>query len=280
MVETNEILNVLVVRDDRSIVQELESKLPFNYRILAAQNVAEAKERLSKSAYQILVCYESLSDQPVVDLLAESRMTFPHIVRILVSQKTDAVDVINAIDKASIFKYLIDPEFTELENALGDAAEYYFLKTEGLYTDSVTQLKTSDVILDMLEMELHRSQRYDGDFSAMLLQVVASESSDGGPPIQTDPVLLKEIADIVQAELRTSDVAGRLNDNSCLVLLNNANRQGMGIFSDRLLKKVERLKSEYENETISFDVKLSIYSLNGERDITTEDIIEKLQAQT
>ena len=280
MVETNEILNVLVVRDDRSIVQELESNLPFNYRILAAQNVAEARERLSKNTYQILVCYESLPDQSGVELLAESRKRFPHVVRILVSKKTDADDVIKAIDKASIFKYLVDPEIADLGNALGDAADYYLLKTEGLYTDSVTQLKTSDVILDMLEMELHRSQRYDGDFSAMLLQVVAPESPDEEAPNQTDPVLLKEIADILQVELRTSDVAGRLNDNSCLVLLNNANRQGIHIFSDRLLKKIERLKNEYKNQTISFDVKISIYSLNGEKDITTEDIIEKLQTQS
>ncbi len=278
MVEANEILNVLVVCDDRSVVQALETKLPFNFRIQAAQNVADAKDRLSKNAYQILICYDALPGETGISLLADARSKFPHVVRILISNSSDAQVIIQAIDKASIFKYLVDPELEDLENSLEEAAQYYYSKTEGLYTDSVTLLRSNDVILDMLEMELHRSQRYDGDFSAMMLQVVSPENHEGITTSQTDPFLLKEVADILQAELRTSDVAGRLSDNSCLVLLNNANRSGVSIFSDRLLKKMEHLKNEFEKEAFKFEVKISIYSLNGEKDITTEDIIEKLQS--
>jgi len=276
MVESNEILNVLMVRDDRSIVQTLESELPFNYRILAAQNGAEAKERLTKSTYQIIICDEQLPDTTGTGFLAETRKSFPHTVRILVSSDSDADSVIKAIDKASIFKYLINPQVKDFEKALADASEYYLSKSIGMYTDSLTQLKSKEVIFDMLEMELHRSQRYDGDLSAIMLQVVSAADAESKFASETDTYLLKDVADIVQAELRTSDVAGRLNDNSCLVLLNNANRNGVTIFKKRLSKKIDQLKSEYKEDLPAFEVMISIYSLNGEKEVRTEDILEKL----
>ena len=279
MAESDTILDVLVVRDDRSIVKTLENELPFYYRILAVQNQAEAKARLESRAFHIIICYEDLHGISGTSLLADVRESYPHLVRILVSDKADAEAVIEAIDKASIFKYLIEPEINEFEIALNDARAYYQSKTDGMYMDSLTQLKSREVILDMLEMELHRSQRYDGDFSAILMQVVASDSVEGGTISPTAPHLLKEIADILQSQLRTSDVAGRLSENGFLILLSNANHGGVTIFADRLTVNIQQLQSNYSQASAPFEIKVSVYSLNGEKAISPDGVIEKLQNQ-
>src|SRR5688572_16273390 len=82
----------------------------FEYNILTANTTAEASDFLQKNPdISVILCDQRMPDKTGVEFFEEIRKDFPNPVRILITGYTDIEDVINAINRGHIFRYIRKP---------------------------------------------------------------------------------------------------------------------------------------------------------------------------
>jgi diguanylate cyclase (GGDEF)-like protein len=114
--------------------------------------------------------------------------------------------------------------------------------TAGAGTDDLTGAANRRQVLERLSDELGRARRYRRALSVALLdvdglaRVNAAVGTDGGDAV------LRAVAGAVRAELRRSDVVGRLRDDELLVVLPETEGAGARVIAERLREAVGRLR--------------------------------------
>lgn len=105
-------------------------------------------------------------------------------------------------------------------------------------TDRLTSLSNRLMLDRVLEAELHRSQRYSSTFSLILLDVDRFKfvNDTFGHPVG-DSVLV-ELAALLSARVRDSDVVGRWGGEEFLIVCRDTSADGARILADKLRAKV------------------------------------------
>lgn len=272
-------LGVLVVDDDIDILALAKHELRHTYEVYGAENVIQAMEFLKKNEIAIALCDERLAGESGSELLAEIKKHYPEIVRILISGFTDTSAIMNAINKANIFKFIIKPWGKQLKIIVDEAQQFYLSRQTNQYKDSLTSLKSENTILDSLHSEIKRSNRYHTNLSTIMISIDNPKKESALHDFLVDRLLLKKMADILAAELRESDVAGRLRDNRFLVLLTETDSAGADIFLGRLLKQIDLFEKKVNRGLLPYVIKSSKITLGDKQAIETKDVIEHLYSQ-
>lgn len=273
---TKERLEILVVDDDVDTLALVNHELKALHNIHAAENAVRAMEILKKNDIQIVLCDERLKLESGSELLAEIKQQYPEIVRILISGYTDTHAVMNAINKANVFKYIIKPWGNQLKSIIDEAHQYYLASKKNQYRDSLTSLRSENTILDSLYSELKRASRYNTSISVVLISVSNPKQDSELHAFLVDRFLLKRIADILASELRESDMAGRLSDNHFLALLTETDEKGAGIFVKRLLEKIDCFEKEVNRGLLPYVVKSASYTAKQENTPEEEAVLKHL----
>ncbi len=269
-------VGLLVVDDDVDILNLVTHELGESFDIYAVQNVVQAMDVLKKNEIAIAICDERLKGESGSELLANIKDQYPDIVRILISGFTDTNSIMNAINKANIFKYIVKPWGNQLKIILEEAQKYYLENKKNQYKDSLTSLKSEHTILDSLYVEIKRSTRYDTNLSTVLLSIANPKSDSELHAFLVDRFLLKRIADILALELRESDFAGRLKDNKFLVLLTETDQEGSGIFINRFMKRIDQFEKKVNKGLLPYKIDKALYTLKHDQSLEPEELIQLL----
>lgn len=272
-------LGVLVVDDDVDILALVNHELDDSYQIFTAENSAEAMEALKKNEIAIALCDERLAGESGSELLAEIKKHYPDVVRVLISGYTDTGAIMNAINKANVFKFIVKPWGKQLKLIIDEAKQYYLSRKKNQYKDSLTSLKSENTILDTLHSEIKRSSRYDVNLSSILVSISNPKKDSALHDFLVDRFLLRRIADILALELRESDIAGRLRDNRFLVLLTETDHDGASTFIDRLMKRIDQFEQEVNRGLLPYEISTAIHTLSGKQSIEPNDLISSLYSQ-
>ncbi|MGB5079772.1 MAG: EAL domain-containing protein, partial [Burkholderiales bacterium] len=98
---------VLLVDDSQEDIEILKRALaPDGYRIVTANSAAAGFEALAQIAFQIVISDYKMPGMTGVEFLAAVRTLYPDAVRIVVSGVGDMATVTDAVNEASVHKYL------------------------------------------------------------------------------------------------------------------------------------------------------------------------------
>ncbi len=122
---------LLIVDDERDVLDSLRHLFHRSYRVLTAENGEEALAILGSEDVHVI-----LSDQRMPGLtgdlvLAEARRRHPDAIRMLFTGYADLEAVIRAVNEGNIFRYIVKPwDSAELESIVRQAVEQYDLLAE------------------------------------------------------------------------------------------------------------------------------------------------------
>lgn len=269
-------LNILVVDDDVDILALVKQELKSSCEVFTAENIAQAMVIVKNNDIVITICDERLNGESGSELLTLIKDQYPDIVRILISGYTDTGAIMNAINKANVFKFIVKPWGKQLNSIIEEAYQYYQEKKRNQYKDSLTSLKSENTIVDTLHAELKRQYRYKTDLSVAMVSISNPKMDSALHAFLVDRFLLKKIADILAEELRDSDTAGRLRDNNFLILLTETGVKGSQIFVDRLLKKIEQFETTTNRGLLPYKIETSHYTLKEGEKTDEQDLLTRL----
>ncbi|MBL1140899.1 MAG: GGDEF domain-containing protein [Proteobacteria bacterium] len=157
----------------------------------------------------------------------------------------------------SLISALIYP----LRNAL-----LYKQAVEKAYSDPLTGLNNRAAFDKSIEQEIDLAARHGHTLSLMMLDLDRfKQINDNYGHIVGDAVL-KNFADCIMECMRRSDIAFRFGGEEFVVLLRNTQITGAQLLAERMRKKVEEMKFEYNSIKLNVSVSIGLAELKEGED--------------
>ena len=100
---------VLIVDDEPRVLDSLEALLAMEYAVVRAQRGEEALRRLTEQPVAVIISDQRMPGMLGTELLARSLTLAPDTVRILLTAFTDADALMESINAANIYHFLLKP---------------------------------------------------------------------------------------------------------------------------------------------------------------------------
>ena len=275
--DLSEKLNLLFIDPALQLPDSVHKDLETSFNLFQTDNIRQASGILSKINIQVVVCEETLTDGSGTDFMAKLKVSHPKIVRIISSSSINASAALNAVNTASIFKYLVKPWHDTIIETLKHAIDFYRTEVQNQFKDKLTGLKSTATILDILQSELKRCERYGSDLSLILIKILNPKQESDLHDFLIDRLLLQKIAEIMQFEVRGSDMGGHLTESNFLILLTETNEKGAIVFLNRFSNSVNKFDTEVNRGLLPFKLQTSQYTKkkNDKKD-TILDVLSEL----
>jgi len=124
---------ILFVDDEREVLDLLGATFPAaaGYEALAARSGEEALAILAGRGVDLLVTDQRMPGMSGIELVARARELHPELCAILLTAYTDPKDLVDAINKGEVYRYLTKPwEMADLRQTVLRALEQVHLKRE------------------------------------------------------------------------------------------------------------------------------------------------------
>jgi class 3 adenylate cyclase len=122
---------VLLVDDEPRVLDSLEALLAMEYRVLRAERGEEALRLLDGESVAAIISDQRMPAMTGTELLAKSREVSPDSSRILLTAFTDADALMQSINAANIYHFILKPwDPTELAHTVRRGVERYRLARE------------------------------------------------------------------------------------------------------------------------------------------------------
>lgn len=120
-------LKILYIDDEINNLTAFKAAFRFNYDIINAISAAEAFVLLKEHKDVVaILCDQRMPEMTGIEFFEKVRFDYPNPVRILVTGYTDLEDVVNAINRGHIFRYIKKPwAETDIISAIEEANSYY-----------------------------------------------------------------------------------------------------------------------------------------------------------
>lgn len=141
---------VLVIDDEVRSQEALRRTLEEDFLVLCASSAEEGMEIMLREAVtggvQVVLCDQRMPGTTGVQFLKEVRSRWPDAVRIILSGYTDAEDIINGVNEAGIWQYLLKPwQPEQILLTLQRAAEVWRLQQDNQRLS--LELRTAEPVL-------------------------------------------------------------------------------------------------------------------------------------
>ena len=164
---------ILVVDDELRSRESLCRVLNQEFEVLLADSAIEARKLLEEHPVSVIICDQRMPGMSGIEFLQEARERWPEVVRIVLSGYTDSEDIINGINLAGIYQYLLKPWLPEhLLSTVRNAVESQALQNHMQRLD--LELRAGTPVLRRRSQETLSRVRETFDFSRIVRAV-------GGP---------------------------------------------------------------------------------------------------
>jgi signal transduction histidine kinase len=138
---------LLVVDDERDVLDSVRDWLRISYRVITFQHGAEALEYLkSDQLADVILCDQRMPEMTGVEVLCQAKAIRPETTRLLFTAYMDIRTVIDAINEGHVFRYIAKPcDPDELSVVVRQAVEHRTLIVEK--TRLLAELKESNARL-------------------------------------------------------------------------------------------------------------------------------------
>ena len=137
---------VLLIDDEVRSQDAMRRTLDEDFTIFAASSAGEARALLERQPVSVILCDQRMPGASGVNFLKEARERWPDAVRIVISGYTDSQDIIDGINEAGIYRYILKPWSPDhLLDVVRDAVEAQALQRQTSRLD--LELRTSTHVL-------------------------------------------------------------------------------------------------------------------------------------
>lgn len=141
-------------------------------------------------------------------------------------------------------------------------------------TDSLTGASNRRHFLELAEQEYRRVRRYPGPLSALMLDADHFKSINDRHGHDVGDQVLRALAGAVTAELRSTEIFGRMGGEEFAVALPATPAQGAAVVGERIRRAVEALEVSVGDATLRFTVSLGLAEL-GPHDGSFADLLKR-----
>lgn len=115
---------VLLVDDEKPLLEVYEAALAPVFEITTASNAREADFILQKKSFKVVVADHLMPGGNGMNFLVRAREEFPHMQRVLVTGYMKPEMLLRSVNEAALFRYLLKPvSMGELLKVVQDAAK-------------------------------------------------------------------------------------------------------------------------------------------------------------
>lgn len=100
---------VLVIDDEVRSQESLRRTLEEEFSVLTASSANEARAILEREFVQVILCDQRMPDITGISFLKEVSVKWPDTVRMIISGYTEVDDLIEGINNAGIYQYILKP---------------------------------------------------------------------------------------------------------------------------------------------------------------------------
>ena len=222
----------------------------------AVATVKEARALVEKRDYAFVVIDKNLPDASGLDLLRFVRERQPRTEVIMITGYPSTESAVEAI-RLGALDYISKPfdlevvvhhlrlalERRRMRDDLERLVEGLRAANERLErtstTDALTGLSTRAAILQELDREVRRAQRYGRAISVLLLDVDELESVNRGPGPEAGDRVLGLIGQLLHMTVRSSDLCGRTDGEEFLVIAPETDAPSAMRLAERLRSIIE-----------------------------------------
>ncbi len=124
-------IKILYVDDEAKNLTAFKASFRRSYDIITAISAKEAADLLLNHSFHIIIADQRMPMVTGVEFFQSIRKTYPNAIRILLTGYTDVKEIVDAINKGEIFRFITKPwnEF-EMHNAIRNAFEIYHTRLE------------------------------------------------------------------------------------------------------------------------------------------------------
>lgn len=141
-------INVLYLDDELNNLVSFKASFRQHFQIYTANNVLEGLQVLSAQEIHVIISDQRMPDMTGVEFFEHILLKYPDPVRILLTAYTDISDVIRAINKGQIFRYIEKPwDHNRILEAVEGGYKHYWIGQ---------QLKLKNQELEKMNEELSR----------------------------------------------------------------------------------------------------------------------------
>jgi adenylate cyclase len=198
---------VLIVDDEPRVLDSLEALLAMDYRVLRADRPADALGLLGQEEIALVVSDQRMPGMNGTELLAESLRISPGTVRVLLTAFTDADALMQSINAANIYHFILKPwDPKELQHVVRRGVERWELARER--TRLVGDLAAKNADLEAALADLRAAQHRlvsETSVRAQLQRYVSPRLVDLAV---ANPTLLELPGDWREATVLFADIRG------------------------------------------------------------------------
>ena len=120
---------ILLVDDEENILRSLKRELlDIPYGLLTASSATEALELMHTFTVSVIISDQRMPGISGTELLSIVQEQYPDTVRILLTAFSGMQDIVDAINRSNIYKFIQKPwKSDELKNIIAEAVDYYLL---------------------------------------------------------------------------------------------------------------------------------------------------------
>ena len=141
-----------------------------------------------------------------------------------------------------------------------DNAQLYEHALELAFTDGLTGLYNRRYLMDQIEREFIRAQRSKAPLSLIMIDLDGLKGINDRFGHHVGDSFLKEVARIVKANTRASDVAARWGGDEFMLLAPGTDSKGADKIAERIRAQVEHFKIKLEGEEAGITISAGIVS--------------------
>ena len=154
-------------------------------------------------------------------------------------------------------------ELTTRIEALAKTSKYRINLKKQSVTDELTGLYNRKYLHHRLEAEISRAKRYGTPLSCLLIDIDFFKTVNDMYGYDWGDVLLKKIAQMLEALIRKEDILTRYGDEEFILILPNTSEDNAYIFAERFRRDIEKMEfipaNEEERHPITISGGISSY---------------------
>ncbi len=270
--EGNKLANILIVDDEKEILSYLTDLLTENnFNVFTAGNGMKALEIIDKKKIDIVLADVVMPKMDGIALTRSIKEINPDIPVILMtayasieyaveSMKAGAADFISKPFKIKYALFIIKKVLeTKRLKEKAKKTEYY---KELSNIDALTSIHNYRFFKEMLENEIKRHKRYKRDLSFLLIDIDDFKSINDTYGHLTGDVVLKEIAELLDNTVRSSDLLARYGGEEFAVILPETSEKEALMLGKRIVSVIEnhKFKSVADEPIIKISVTVGLTS--------------------
>lgn len=169
--------------------------------------------------------------------------------------------------RADVFDFIERPvnpkELNVRVEALAKGAKYRINLKRQSVTDELTGLYNRKYLHHRLEAEMSRAKRYGTQLSCLSIDIDFFKTVNDMYGYDWGDVLLKKIAQMLEALVRKEDILTRYGDEEFILILPNTSEDNAYIFAERFRRDIEKMEfipaNEEERHPITISGGISSY---------------------